>query len=151
MGHLHCKWVFEREKLITERLTLSLQTIYHFVLFIHFFVSNRRPSARPLQLSCRLLVRSIDVVWKAQMRVVDAAARNTAKVDVLVGLANVEHFGALVSRLDGKKKSFIVVEMINCIKMKSKRENSKIAFFFFVPFENGIRYWQISMIAMISI
>lgn len=25
------------KKLITERLTLSLQTIYHFVLFIHFF------------------------------------------------------------------------------------------------------------------
>lgn len=95
------------KKLITERLTLSLQTIYHFVLFIHFFVSNRRPSARPLQLSCRLLVRSIDVVWKAQMRVVDAAAaRNTAKVDVLVGLANVEHFGALVSGWNGEKSFY---------------------------------------------
>lgn len=39
------------------------------------------------------------------MRVVDDAATVAAKVNVLVGLANVEHFGALVS-----------AEMINCIK-----------------------------------
>lgn len=47
------------------------------------------------------------------MRIVDDATSLTAaaKVNILVGLTNVEHFGALVS-----VKNNGLVEMINCIK-----------------------------------
>lgn len=69
------------------------------------------------------------------------AAVTAAKVHVVVRLAYIEHFGALVS----VKSKKVVLKWLIALGAENENEN------WLLPFENGICYWQISMIAMISI
>lgn len=125
------EWSNEK-KIITEILTLSLQTIYHFVLFFRNIFCLKSPTEREAitaQLSSpgpsdRCCMESPDESSRCRRRAEHRQSRRSRWTRKRWAFRS---FGVWVGRK--KKTVFIVVEMINCIKMKSERENSKIAFF----------------------
>lgn len=137
------------KKLITERLTLSLQTIYHFVLFIHFLfqiadraggITAQLSSPGPIDRCCMESPDESSRCRRAEHRQ-SRRSRWTRKRWAF------RSFGVWVG---WRKKFLLLLKWLIALKWSRNEKNRKLLFFF-VPFENGIRYWQISMIAMISI